>query len=174
MHRLSITAIGRDRPGIVAAVTKVLFEHGCNLADCAMTMLGGQFAMIMLLDAPDGLAMDALAGALAPVESALDLSIDVHDAPRGSTPPPSRPYVISVYGGDHPGIVYRVTSELAQHRVNITDLMSRVVGEDVYTVVLDVDLPDGLDASSLERDLKTIAAGAGLDLSLREAEIDPL
>jgi glycine cleavage system transcriptional repressor len=173
MHRLSITAIGRDRPGIVAAVTKVLFEQGCNLADCAMTMLGGQFAMIMLLDAPDGLTAEQLGEALGQVESALELSIDVHTAPPGSTPPPSRPYVLSVYGADHPGIVYRVTAELADRQVNITDLMSRMMG-DLYTVVLDVDLPEGLDAGELEADLRAIAQEVGLDLTFRQAEIDEL
>jgi len=174
MHRLSITAIGRDRPGIVAAVTKVLFEQGCNLADCSMTMLGGQFAMIMLLDAPDTLGLGGLSEALKEVEARLDLSIDVHDAPPGETPAPTRPYVISVYGADHPGIVYRVTSELAARHVNVTDLMSRIVGANVYTVVLDADLPEGLDAGELERELKAIAAEAGLDLSFREAEIESL
>jgi glycine cleavage system transcriptional repressor len=174
MDRLSITAIGRDRPGIVAAVTKVLFEQGCNLADCSMTMLGEQFAMIMLLEAPAGLTAEKLGEALRQVESALGLSIDVHAAPPGTTPPPARPYVLSVYGADHPGIVYRVTAELAARRVNITDLMSRIVGDDLYTVVLDVDLPDDLDAGALERDLKAIADEVGLDLTFRQAEIDEL
>jgi glycine cleavage system transcriptional repressor len=173
MHRLSITAIGRDRPGIVAAVTRILFEQGCNLADCAMTMLGGQFAMIMLLDAPDALSAEQLGEALAEVESALDLSIDVHTAPPGSTPPPARPYVLSVYGADHPGIVYRVTAELAARQVNITDLVSRIVS-DLYTVVLDLDLPEGLDAGELEADLRAIAQEVGLDLSFRQADVDEL
>lgn len=174
MHHLSITAIGRDRPGIVAAVTKVLFEQGCNLADCAMTMLSGQFAMIMLLEAPGELSADNLGEALRGVESSLGLSIDVHEASGGPAPPPARPYVISLYGADHPGIVYRVASELASRQINVTDLMSRIVGDNVYTVILDIDLPPGLDADALAGDLAKIAREVGVDLNFRQAEIDAL
>jgi glycine cleavage system transcriptional repressor len=58
MHELAVTAIGQDRPGIVAAVTKVLHERGGNLEDSAMTILGGQFAIVLLVateDDPDDL-----------------------------------------------------------------------------------------------------------------------
>lgn len=174
MHHLSITAIGRDRPGIVAAVTKVLFEQGCNLADCAMTMLSGQFAMIMLLEAPVELSAERLGEALQEVEGALGLSIDVHEASGGPAPPPARPYVISLYGADHPGIIYRVAAELAGRRVNVTDLMSRIVGDNVYTVILDIDLPPELEAGRLSEDLKKIAEEVGVDLTFRQAEIDAL
>lgn len=174
MHHLSITAIGRDRPGIVAAVTKVLFEQGCNLADCAMTILSGQFAMIMLLEAPGELSAERLREALEVVETTLGLSIDVHQASGGPGPLPARPYVISLYGADHPGIIYRVAAELAGRQINVTDLMSRIVGDNVYTVILDIDLPAGLEAEVLAGDLKTIAEELGVDLNLRQAEIDEL
>jgi glycine cleavage system transcriptional repressor len=174
MHQLSMAAIGRDRPGIVAAVTKVLFEQGCNLADCSMAMLSGQFAMIMLLQAPDSLTLEDLDKAMMPVRTELELSILVHQALGGAGHSPDRPYVISLYGADHPGIIYRVCSELASKKVNVTDLMSRIVGDSVYTVVLDIDLPEGLDAEPLEERLRAIAVEVGVDLNFRQAEIDSL
>jgi glycine cleavage system transcriptional repressor len=174
MHHLSITAIGRDRPGIVAAVTKVLFEQGCNLADCAMTMLSGQFAMIMLLEAPGELTPENLEQALRGVETSLGLSIDVYEASGGPAPAPARPHVISLYGADHPGIVYRVAAELAARQINVTDLMSRIMGDNVYTVILDIDLPAELDAEVLAEDLERIAGELGVDLTFRQAEIDSL
>ena len=174
MHHLSITAIGRDRPGIVAAVTKVLFEQGCNLADCAMTMLSGQFAMIMLLEAPGELSAEKLSEELQELEGTLGLSIDVHEVSGGAPPPPARPYVISLYGADHPGIIYRVAAELAGRQINVTDLMSRIMGNNVYTVILDIDLPAGLEADKLSEVLKKIAEEVGVDLTFRQAEIDEL
>ncbi|CAN5866923.1 amino acid-binding protein [soil metagenome] len=174
MHQLSMAAIGADRPGIVAAVTKVLFEQGCNLADCSMTVLSGQFAMILLLDASDDLTVEGLDQALGPVRAEMGLSILVSEASGVAGAAPKRPYVISVYGADHPGIVYRVAAALASRQVNVTDLMSRIVGDGIYTVVLDVDLPGALDAEELSRGLGAIAAEVGVDLSFRQAEIDPL
>src|SRR5262249_4174438 len=45
---LSITVVGRDRPGIIADVTGVLAELGLNLTDSTMTLLRGQFAMTLV------------------------------------------------------------------------------------------------------------------------------
>ena len=38
-NRWIVTALGQDRPGIVAGVTEVLYKLGCNLEDSAMTRL---------------------------------------------------------------------------------------------------------------------------------------
>jgi glycine cleavage system transcriptional repressor len=52
MKRYLLTAAGRDRPGLVAAVSKILFEEGCNLEDSAMTRLQGEFAILLILSGP--------------------------------------------------------------------------------------------------------------------------
>src|SRR4051812_49909019 len=49
VHQIWLTAIGRDRPGIVARIAKVLLEHGLNIEDSQMRILGGRFAMMLLL-----------------------------------------------------------------------------------------------------------------------------
>ena len=46
----SFSAVGQDRPGIVAALSKVLYEHDCNLSDSSMTILAGQFAVVLILE----------------------------------------------------------------------------------------------------------------------------
>lgn len=174
MHHLSITAIGQDRPGIVAAVTRVLLEQGCNLADCSMALLGGQFAMIILLEAPDALAAPGLAKALNEAERSLGLRVHVQPASPTPVSSAARPFVLSVYGADHPGIVYRVTAALAARNANVTGLVSRVTAGDLYTVVLDLDLPQGLDADRLGADLRAMADEEGVDVALRSAEVDSL
>ena len=54
MAHLAVSAIGSDRPGIVAAVTKVLLDQGCNLEDTSMSILRGHFAMMLVVAAPSG------------------------------------------------------------------------------------------------------------------------
>ena len=44
----AMAAIGKDRPGIVADLAELIFEHGCNLEDSSMTILGGEFAVLLL------------------------------------------------------------------------------------------------------------------------------
>lgn len=174
MPDLSLTAIGKDRPGIVAAVTGVLYRLGCNLAGCSMTRLGGQFAMIMLVEIPGSLSKAELEVALQAPASKLGLAVHLHDADRAAAPAVLRPHVISLYGADHPGIVYRIAEELAGREVNVTDLMSKIVGEDIYTVILNVDLPEDLDVHRLRSDLESAARELGVELSLRAEDSDEL
>ncbi|MEX2586767.1 MAG: ACT domain-containing protein [Actinomycetota bacterium] len=174
MHQLSVTAVGKDRPGIVAAVTKVLYELGCNLDDCSMSLLSGQFTMIMVLDAPDDLGADQLAAALTPVGEQVGVTVAVNEVETVPGLPAAHPFVVSLYGADHPGIVYRVTSELAASQVNITNLVSRAMGERLYTVVLDIDVPETLGAARLSGKLQQVARQEGVELILRPADVETL
>ncbi len=60
MPHFALSAIGRDRPGIVAAVTAVLLEHGVNVEDSQMAILAGHFSMTLVLALPDNADADAL------------------------------------------------------------------------------------------------------------------
>ena len=60
----SFSAVGRDRPGIVAAISKLLFEHDCNLSDSSMTILAGQFAVVQILELGQKTDTDKLASAI--------------------------------------------------------------------------------------------------------------
>lgn len=174
MH-VAVTAVGRDRPGIVAAVSKVLYDLGGNIEDSRMAILGGHFAM-MLIVATDADPASLETG-LATATRDLDLIVTVrHVEDAAAEHAAGEPYVISVYGADHPGIVYRVSAALAERRVNITDLATRVLdGEPpVYVMILEATLPSGLDAGVLETDLKRLGADVGVDVSLRPVEAETL
>ena len=67
MSHYAVTAIGADRPGIVAAVTGVLMEHGCNLEDTSMTILRGHFAMMLVVAGPQTSSASDLEAALSEV-----------------------------------------------------------------------------------------------------------
>src|SRR5581483_4791551 len=122
--RVAVTAIGPDRPGIVAAVSGVLMAHGGNLEDTAMTNLGGHFAMMLMVDVPGDEGAEALEAALAAEVSPLGLTVAVRPvvgdglvAHAGGSA-----WALSLHGADRPGIVHRVTALLADHGANIVDL----------------------------------------------------
>jgi len=77
MAHYAVSAVGADRPGIVAAVTGIFLEHGCNLEDTSMTILRGHFAMMLVVAAPDTLQQQALEEALAGPASAFELVVAV-------------------------------------------------------------------------------------------------
>lgn len=170
MKAFTITAVGGDRPGIVAGFTRVLLDLGCNLADCSMSRLADQFAMILLIEAPDGLAPSRLESALAEPMSRFGLVATMKELTGGSGPEPAEPYVVSAYGKDRPGIVHAVADALAGLGINIVDLRSHLAGDDLYALILDIAVPPGVDIAGLEASLGSVAAELGVSLTLRSAE----
>ena len=170
MNEIAITAIGRDRPGVVAGFTEVLLSLGCNLSDCSMSLLRDQFAMILLVEAPDDVSAGRLDAALQEPAERLDLLVTTREIHGGEGPPDAAPFVVSVYGKDRPGIVHAVSEALAGMGINITDLRSHLAGEDLYAMILDVALPPSLDPGDLAARLRAIASELGVSLTLRSAE----
>src|SRR5438128_1827772 len=121
-------------------------RHGGNLEDTAMTNLGGHFAMMLIVEVPDGEGADALERALAADVGDLELTVAVRpiaDRPAGVAD--GAPYAVSLYGADRPGIVHAVTQALADHGANIVDLSTRIVGKGAYVLLLELSLPATAD-----------------------------
>jgi glycine cleavage system transcriptional repressor len=177
MPLLAVTAIGADRPGIVAGVTGVLVAHGCNLEDTSMSILRGHFAMVLIVAAPDGLEAATLEEALAANAADLVVSVGAVALQHASTDAAEgEPWTVVVYGADHPGIVHGVASALAALGVNIVDLSTRVTGDDrpIYSMVMEVELPSGLGGEELQRALDATAGELGVECSLHPSEADIL
>jgi len=178
MAHFAVSAVGADRPGIVAAVTGAFLEHGCNLEDTSMTILRGHFAMMLVVAAPDGLEQSALEAALAGPARDFELVVAVRLIDDSvPTSPEGDAWTVSVYGADRPGIVHRVASQLADAGVNIVDLSTRVIGDEdrpVYAMILEVTLPSGTDGTDVQRALSALASDLGVECSLHPSEADIL
>ena len=46
----AVTVLGHDRSGIIAQTTSILADLGLNIDDSTMTLLRGQFAMMLIVD----------------------------------------------------------------------------------------------------------------------------
>lgn len=177
MRSLAVTAIGADRPGIVAAVTGVLVDHGGNLEDCSMSILRGEFAMVMIVAVPDDEDAAALERALVDGTAPLGLVVSVRALPPADgVESAGEPWTVVVYGADRPGIVHRVATALAVLRVNIVDLTTRVSGGTpaVYTMVMEVVVPAALQPAALEERLREVAGELGVEVALHPSSADVL
>jgi glycine cleavage system transcriptional repressor len=173
-----VSAVGRDRPGIVAAVTGVLVERDCNLEDTSMSILRGHFAMMLVVAGPPSLDAAALEAALSDSTKGFDLVVAVRQIDdEVPASPEGDAWTVAVYGADRPGIVHAVTALLARLGVNVTDLTTRVIGEadrPVYAMVLEVTFPAGVAPEDVARRLDEEAAGLGVECSLHPSEADIL
>lgn len=172
MSHFALTIIGRDRPGIVAQVTEILYGLGCNIADSSCTLLGGQFAMILIISHPELTGKESFGAAFSPLEES-GLSVFLRTLKPGGEKRPDLSgeiCMISVYGSDKPGIVFRVTRELGARGINVTDLNTKLVGSEkrpVYVMMLEVVLPAGLSVEELEEILHGLKQELQVDISVR-------
>ena len=168
----AITVLGHDRPGIIAETTDRLAGLGLNLEDSTMTLLRGHFAMTLICAGEAG--DEAIESALAPLTADGSLTVTVREVPaEEAASADGTSWILSVHGGDRPGIVSAVVAVIARVGGNITDLTTRLAG-DLYLLVAEVDLPADADASAVERDLAAVAADLGVGVTLRAAETDEL
>jgi glycine cleavage system transcriptional repressor len=167
VNEIVVTAVGADRPGIVAAITGALLELGGNLEETRAALLRGSFATVLAVAVPDGVGREEVQAALRPVALELGLGLWGGDAaPRAEAVPLARA-VVSVYGADHPGIVHAMAVALAGAGANIVDLSSRLVGDPaIYVLGIQVELPPGGDADALRGALAPVAATSGVELAI--------
>ena len=168
MPTLAVSAVGLDRPGIIAAVAERLAAHGANVTDSRMAILRGHFAMTLIVEGAEAEALSADLDELGTLES---WSVaEVADAAGTRSQPTA---VVSVHGADHPGILAAVTRVLADAGVNVCDLQTRLA-RDLYAMVIDVAVPDELALDELDARLQAAAGEQGVRLTLRAVDADVL
>jgi glycine cleavage system transcriptional repressor len=168
----AITVLGHDRPGIIAETTGILAGLGLNLEDSTMTLLRGHFAM-MLISAGSATA-EEIETALQPLTADGTLTVSVRAVPEEhAAVTDGTSWVLTVHGGDRPGIVSSVVAEIARVGGNITDLTTRLAGE-LYLLIAELDLPAGVDAHQVDDAIKAVADHLGVGATLRPVEADEL
>lgn len=171
MSAHAVTVIGRDRPGIVAGITRVLAGFGGNIEDSTMTRLRGTFAMTLVVDVEAEAA--EVEEALAEAAHSLGVRVSVSPAVEESAIPAGAHHVLTLHGADRVGIVAEVTALLAQVGGNISEMTTRLTG-DLYVLVCEVDLPPQRDSAVVAREVATLGERLGVHASLRPAEADVL
>jgi glycine cleavage system transcriptional repressor len=149
-----------------------LYRLGCNVEDSSCTMLGGDFAMILIVSHEKPFAKVRLSDEFRTLHG-MGLSAQIralHEDEVCYRSPQGELCLVSVYGSDRPGIVYRVTRELADRGINITDLNTRLIGskeEPVYVLMLEAALPGGLTVPDAEGLLEKLKKELNVEISVR-------
>ncbi|MCS6785426.1 MAG: glycine cleavage system protein R [Thiobacillaceae bacterium] len=167
MDYLVITASGADQVGLVDRLTARILDAGCNIVESRMALLGGQFAMILLLSGRWD-ALSKLEDRLPAIGEDLGLAI-IHKRTR----PPERkqplvPYHIEVVAIDHPGIVHSLASYFARQGINIEELNTETypaphTGTPMFSVNMTVGVPANMHIPTLRGDFLDYCDSLNLD-----------
>lgn len=173
MQKMIISVLGKDRPGIIAAVTRILFEQDCNIENVSQTILQNEFSGIFIVAVPPGKSKTRLHRQLKAELTPLGLNVFEKALSEPTQPPTavsSEPFVITTRGPDRKGLVAAITAVMAAHRVNVTGLQAVFKGgadPDANIMIYEVDIPTDADLQRLRRELRETALGLSLDLSIQ-------
>lgn len=78
--------------------------------------------------------------------------------------------IVSVIGKDQVGIIAKVTTILAENKINILDI-SQTILQDFFTMMMLVDVTDYPDLESLQEQLSEIGDSLGMNISVQLEEI---
>ena len=174
----ALSAIGRDRPGIVADLAELIYECDCNLEDSSMTILGSEFAVLLLLTGEGPDVEQRLSAACKRLEWEKRLTVffrPLEGAPLSyGVSHRAQAFNLQAAGIDKAGIVAKVARCLANHGVNITKMTTSShpepgTGTPIYQMEIRMDVPADVDQSVLRRDLESAAAALHIDLTLQPA-----
>jgi glycine cleavage system transcriptional repressor len=176
-HWFLLSAIGRDRPGLVADLAQLIYDADANLEDSRMTILGSEFAVILLCSSARRETADDIAVGAKRLERDHGLTIllrSLDEGPRPSVPAPgSRLYTLEAAGEDRAGIVASICRVLADRGVNIADLSTRSRpgpgGSPHYELRMHVEVPESLEARALRDALEAEADRLVIDVALMPA-----
>jgi glycine cleavage system transcriptional repressor len=175
---VSVSVMGDDRPGIVAGVSRILYENACNIEALSQTVIMGQFAMIVVVAPLKESSATALEKDLQSLAREMKLEIHVRmldpEGRPGFDPGEAEPFVITVRGQDRPGLVSAITTILAEQRINITRLGAEVVpvGRQLeYIQIYEVDIPKQLDFALIQKALRDKGAEIGVTVDMQHREI---
>jgi glycine cleavage system transcriptional repressor len=177
MTKAILSILGRDRPGIVAAVSRALFQQNCNIENVSQAMLQAEFAGIFIVSMPAGISAENLHHNLRSALSPLGLHVHTKPCETGEDPNaagPCEPFVITTRGPDRKGLVADISEVIARHGVNITNLQAVFKGGDApgdNIMIYEVDVPTIVDHQALARDLRAKADSLELEINIQHRNI---
>jgi glycine cleavage system transcriptional repressor len=165
--QLVLTASGPDRVGIVEKMTELLLKFDGNVESSRMMRLGGDFAMLMFITAPEDRIED-LRDALSDFHYA---SFDVHTRLSEVSEPKKDegiPCAVTVLGADHMGIIHQIARYLSEQGLNLESVTTEVVaapmsGSPLFTMSAVVKVPPQLEVDDLREALEFIGNEMGVD-----------
>ncbi|HEU0219569.1 MAG TPA: glycine cleavage system protein R [Gallionella sp.] len=172
---LVITASGEDKVGLVDRLSSKIAESGCNIEESRMAVLGGQFALIMLLSGPWH-ALSKLDGQMGALGDQLGLTIIHKRTQKRERAQPVVPYTVEVVAMDHPGIVRNLAAFFSRNGINIEELQTDTypaphTGTTMFSVSMTVGIHADVHISTLRGNFLDYCDDLNLDATFEPARV---
>ncbi|MFP4657348.1 MAG: glycine cleavage system protein R [Desulfonatronovibrionaceae bacterium] len=174
-NKFVLSVLGQDRPGIVALVTRILAENGCNIEDLTQTILQSQFAAIIIFTAPDGSTPASLEKDLDAALDPLGLNMNIKSIQtRSLAEKPFQPFVVTTQGKDRVGQIALLSEAIRHFDCNITKINAINRSElypDKIVMIFEIDVPLHTDINELKKAVGQAAENMQLSFSVQHRDI---
>ncbi len=167
-----ISVLGNDSPGLVESLSKIIVAHQGCWVESRMASLAGKFAGILRVDVPTN-QVEAFQIALS---SADDLGLSViFEESHGLAQAGESQFHIELIGQDQPGIIHRISSELAKINASVDELHTEVVeasmsGENLFKADMTIHIASNVDSAEIRDVLEDLANELIVDIELIESD----
>jgi glycine cleavage system transcriptional repressor len=165
-NHLVISALGHDRPGIINDLAKIFVDYQCSIVDSRMTVLGAEFAIIMMVSGTwDSVAK--LENALPAITGNLGLTTIIKQT-QSRQPIQSISYSVNVVALDHPGIVHDIANFFSRRNINIVDLETGTysaphTGTKMFNINMSITIPADTHLATLREEFMVFCDDRNLD-----------
>lgn len=167
---LVISALGNDKPGIVNELSKAILDQGGNISESRMTVLGGEFAMMLLVTGNND-CIDNIISKLEETGQNLNLTLIAKETQSQESNNKRLPYQITVVSMDHPGIVHNISDFLSNRDLNIEEIETQTypaahTGTPMFSLDMTISVPADSSVRSLRDEFIIFCDDLNLDASL--------
>lgn len=164
---LVISALGEDRPGIIDTLSHAISTLDCNIADSRMTVLGGEFAILLMIEGPWN-QLAKLEDQIPELQRSLGLTIISKRTEIRSDEKNILPYIVEVVALDHPGIVHQLANFFSQRNINIEDMNTTNysaphTGTQMFSVNIGIGIPANIQIAELREEFIEFCDAMNLD-----------
>ena len=165
-----ISVVGPDSMGIMETIAEAVANLGANIEETRASILGGEFAVIMLVSGGSG-SCGQIKASLPEVLKCKGMTTSVRSTVL-STHGAGIPYIVESLSLDTPGIVKAVTAVLLAQSINIENLECTVAaaplsGSPMFKMRIAVSISPGSKLAALKAELSKAAEAHDLDISVR-------
>ena len=165
-----LTILGKDRPGLVRKVSKIIADNNGNWLDSRLAELAGYFGGLLHISIPED-RTESLYEALKDLKSE---GIDIILGPTGykEKPDDSLEVDLDLVGNDRPGIVNSVTEAIASRGANLLELSTEyssapMSGQEIFKATAKIQFPSKASLNALRSDLEKIASDLMVDIEVK-------
>lgn len=162
-----ISAIGKDRPGVVQSLSECILKGGGNIQESRMSRLGQEFAMLALVSG-SWATQSKLQSALDKLATEQALSISVRPTESMTDQLERLPYAVDVISLDQQGIVFELSRFMASRNIDISEVSTRAyraahTGAPMFAVQMHIGIPAESSISRLREEFLEVCDHMNLD-----------